>query len=276
MSYGRSDVEAAAAELRRTVDRPPRTAVLTGTGLGGIAADMVIDHQWAYDELPHFPRATVAGHRGTLAAGSLAGRPLWAAMGRCHLYEGYPPEAVAFPIRVLRAAGVQRIVLTNAAGGLNPEFKAGDLMIIADHVNLTGENPLVGANEDSWGIRFPDMRRAYDPVWAAAADDAAAEAGFQVRRGVYAGLKGPSLETPAEVRYLRAVGADAVGFSTVMETIAAVHAGMHVLGVSLITNVHDPDRPAATTLEEVLAVADRSARPLARFMSGLMAREAAS
>ncbi|MFH1980458.1 MAG: purine-nucleoside phosphorylase [Pseudomonadota bacterium] len=269
--YGKNEAEAAAAVLIETVARPPRTALFTGTGLGDIAEAMTVAHRWSYLDLPHFPRATGPSHRGELLAGVLSGQPLWVCRGRCHLYEGYPPEAVAFPVRVLQALGVKRLILTNAAGGLNPDFSAGDLMIITDHINLTGKNPLTGANEDSWGPRFPDMSRAYAPEWIARAAAGAANAGLRVQRGVYAGLTGPSLETPAETRYLRRIGADAVGFSTVMETLAAVHAGMQVLGLSLITNIHNPDRPAPTTLEDVLAVADRSAAPLGALIAGLMA-----
>lgn len=268
--YDRNDVGEAATVLSAAVDTPPRTALITGTGLGDIAKAMTITHRWPYPALPQFPRATTTGHRGELLCGSLSGQPLWVCMGRCHLYEGYPPKAVTFPIRVLQAIGVKRLVLTNAAGGLNPAFAAGDLMIITDHINLTGENPLVGPNEDDWGVRFPDMSRVYAPDWIQRAALVAADAGCRVQRGVYAGLKGPSLETPAETRYLHRIGADAVGFSTVMEATAAIHAGMQILGLSVITNVHNPDHPAPTRLEEVLTVADRGASVLRSLIADLI------
>lgn len=268
--YGKREVDAAAAVLTQTAVLTPRTAVLTGTGLGDIAGAMATEQRWDYSDLPHFPLPTAASHHGELLAGTLSGRPLWVLRGRFHLYEGYPPEAVTFPIRVLQALGVKRLLLTNAAGGLHPGFSAGDLMLITDHINLTGKNPLAGANEETWGVRFPDMSGAYTPGWIDIAAGAAQAAGFRAQRGVYAGLAGPSLETPAETRYLRCIGADAVGFSTVMETIAAVHAGMDVLGLSLITNVHNPDRPAPTSLAEVLGVAERCAAPLGALIAGLM------
>jgi purine-nucleoside phosphorylase len=274
-AYGKEDVDATAEMLLDAVSQPPRTAVLTGTGLGDVAASMSVNHRWRYADLPRFPHATVTGHRGELLAGTLDGHGLWVCMGRLHLYEGHSPAAVTFPIRVLQTVGVDRLILTNAAGGIDPAFSAGDLMIITDHINLTGENPLLGPNVDAWGMRFPDMHRAYHPGWIDLAAAAATSAGLTVRKGVYAGLKGPSLETPAEVRYLRRIGADAVGFSTVMETISAVHAGMQVLAVSLITNVHDPERPQPTTLEEVLATAEASAGPLGEALKGFVASRVA-
>ncbi len=268
---GKEAVDATAALLLKAVDRSPETALLTGTGLGDVAEAMALSHRWPFRELPHFPETTVAGHPGELLNGTLGGHGLWVCRGRFHLYEGYPPETVTFPVRVLRALGVTRIVLTNAAGGINPAFTPGDLMVITDHINLTGENPLRGPNEDAWGTRFPDMSRAYAPDWAQHAALAASDAGLRVQQGVYAGLKGPSLETPAEIRYLRSIGADAVGFSTVMETIAAVHAGIQVIGLSLITNVHDPNHPAPTTLAEVLAVAETHSEALAKAIPGIVA-----
>jgi purine-nucleoside phosphorylase len=189
-----------------------------------------------------------------------------AMQGRFHLYEGYSPAEVAFPIRVMQELGVKILMLSNAAGGLNPSFKAGDIMIITDHINLTGANPLIGPNEDRWGLRFPDMAHAYDKKLISMAAKAAQSRGVPVRKGVYVGLKGPSLETPAEIRFLKTIGAEAVGFSTVQEVITAVHAGMRVLGFSIITNVHDPEKPVPATVEKIIEVAKAATPELEKII----------
>jgi purine-nucleoside phosphorylase len=258
----------AAAFLRERVGRTPEVGILTGTGLGAIADAVQEPRAIPYGDIPHFRRSTVASHAGQLVTGDLAGRSVAVFQGRFHLYEGYSAKDVTFPVRVLQDLGAKTLVVTNAAGGINPAFSPGDVMILADHVNLTGENPLVGENLDEWGLRFPDMGRVYDAELADRAEAAAAEEKVSVQRGVYAGLKGPSLETPAEVRYLRTIGADAVGFSTVMEAIAAVHAGMRILGLSMLTNIHHPDHPhaAPAVLEEIIAVADAAAPRVAALI----------
>ena len=258
--------------LEKRLEQRPNLGLLTGTGLGDCAASMRVSHTLAYSEIPHFPASTVQGHPGSLVAGRIGACAAVALRGRFHLYEGYSPREVTFPIRVLRSLGVRTLILTNAAGGLNPAFSAGDIMIISDHINFTGANPLTGPNVDSWGPRFPDMSLAYPPELVRLAEAAGGRSGARVCRGVYAGLYGPSLETPAEVRFLRIAGADAVGFSTVHEVIAAVHAGMKVLGLSTITNVHDPDQPTPTSLEEVIAVAQAAAPRL----DGIVLRVAAA
>ena len=208
------------------------------------------------------PATTVKSHVGRLLVGSLQTKSVIALQGRFHLYEGFAPLEVTFPIRIMQELGVKILILSNAAGGLNPGFAAGDLMIITDHINLTGSNPLSGPNEDIWGIRFPDMSAAYAKKLVALAEQAGKDSGIYLHKGVYAGLQGPSLETPAEIRFLRAIGADAVGFSTVQEVIAAVHAGMQVLGLSIITNVHNPDDPAPATVDDIIAVAQNTAARL--------------
>ena len=195
-----------------------------------------------------------------------------AMQGRFHLYEGYSPLEVTFPIRVMQELGVKVLILSNAAGGLNPEFAAGDIMIITDHINLTGSNPLMGPNEDSWGIRFPDMIEAYDKELLELAEIAGRNEGIPLQKGVYVGLTGPSLETRAEVRFLRTIGADAVGFSTVQEVIAAVHAGIKVLGLSTITNMHDPDNPTPATVEAVIAVAKEAAPRLEAVIKNVVGK----
>lgn len=252
----------AAAYLGPRLPSAPRVGLLTGTGLGGLATILEKTRETAYAEIPHFPAATVESHKGVLVGGELDGVPMVVCQGRFHLYEGYTPQEVTFSIRVMQALGVDHLIVTNAAGGLDLDYAAGDLMLISDHINLTGANPLVGPNEEEWGMRFPDMIAAYPLTWRDAVGKQATRQGVSLREGVYAGLKGPSLETPAETRYLRTIGADAVGFSTIMETIVAVHAGMRVLGISTITNINDPDAPQAATLEEIIAVAEGAAPAL--------------
>lgn len=262
----------AAAFLASKLDRPPETGVITGTGLGDAVGPL--DGEWALDyaDIPHFPASTVIGHPGRLMAGTLAGHPVMVMQGRFHLYEGYTPAEVTFPVRVMQRLGVRHLMLSNAAGGMNTDFRQGDLMVIRDHINLTGENPLVGANPDDWGPRFPDMTAAYDRSLVQLSRRAADSLGIPLKSGVYAGLKGPSLETPAEIRYLKTIGADAVGFSTVMESIAAAHAGMRVLGLSTITNINDPDRPVPASLEAIVAAATQAAPMLKRLIEAVVAR----
>jgi purine-nucleoside phosphorylase len=265
-----NDAQAAADFLRARISAP-ELALIAGTGLGQITASAVVDTTVDYNEIPHFPAPTVQSHLGRLAVVTFQDRPLLVLLGRFHLYEGRSARQVTFPVRVLQALGVRILILTNASGGLNPRFKAGDIMVIQDHINLTGDNPLAGANDDRWGPRFPQMVQAYSGrlQGLALGGSGAPESG--VRRGIYAGLKGPSLETPAEMRYLRTIGADAVGFSTVMETIAAVHAGMQVLGLSVITNMCLPDAAAPAEVQEIIAVA-QSAVPRLEAILGRVIR----
>lgn len=248
--------------LNTRVETPPRLGLMTGTGLGESAAFLSNRISFPYNDIPHFPVSTAPSHAGNLQFGDLNGYPLMVMQGRFHLYEGYTPLEVTYPIRVMQALGINTIIITNAAGGLNQAFGAGDIMVIADHLNLTGSNPLVGPNDDDWGERFPDMSRIYDPDLAAAAHAIASQSHLKLQTGVYAGLLGPSLETPAEIRYLQRIGADAVGLSSVHEAIVAVHAGMRVLGLSIITNTHDPDNPAPATVADIIAVANRAAPEL--------------
>ncbi len=272
MAPSKREAVEAAAFLRHAGGTHPRVGIMAGTGLGALTEGMRVLAAMEYAQVPHFPIATAPGHAGRVVIGTLGGGTVMAMLGRFHLYEGYSPAQVVFPIRVMQELGVRRLVVTNAAGGLNPGFRPGDLMMITDHINLTGENPLVGANEDGWGVRFPDMGRAYDPELMALTEGAARAIGAALRRGVYAGLKGPSLETPAEIRFLKTIGADAVGLSTVMEVIAAVHARMKVLGISVISNVNDPDRPVPATLEEIVAVAGRATPKLVELLHAAIER----
>ncbi|MGD9016131.1 MAG: purine-nucleoside phosphorylase [Desulfobacterales bacterium] len=266
----KSMVEAAAAFLAERYPFRPQIGLMTGTGLGEAVDDMSVEAAIPYGDIPHFPISTVESHRGRLLLGRLRGRPIVAMQGRLHLYEGYTPYQVAFPVRLMRSIGVGTLLLTNAAGGLSARLRTGDVMAISDHINLTGETPLLGPNEASWGLRFPDMGRAYDPDLRDRARGVARELGLSLPEGVYAGLKGPSLETPAEVRYLKTIGADAVGFSTVQEVIAGVHSGMVVAGFSIITNVHDPEAPAPATVEDIIEVATDAAPRLRGLIAGLI------
>ena len=253
--------------LKPYITKAPLIGYLTGTGLSDTLDDLDPLAVFNYSELPNFPVSTVESHKGKLIYGALSGRPLLMMQGRFHLYEGYSPEEVTFPIRVMQELGVRTLILTNAAGGINLNFSAGDIMLIRDHINLTGKNPLTGPNEAAWGLRFPDMSRVYDPILMDLVRNIALQRRIPVQTGVYAGLSGPSLETPAETRFVKIIGGDAVGFSTVMEAIAGVHAGMKILGISLITNINDPDKPMETTLESVLKTAETSLEPLKRLLT---------
>ena len=255
--------------IRSKAKDAPYIGLLTGTGLAESAASMAIDTTTRYEDIPHFPISTVQTHIGRMLSGNMNGCPVIALQGRFHLYEGYSPLEVTYPIRVMQQLGVKILILSNAAGGLNPEFTPGDIMLITDHINLTGTNPLIGPNEDSWGTRFPDMTRAYDEALIAAAESIAKTAGAPLQKGIYVGLTGPSLETPSEVKFLQTIGAEAVGFSTVQEVIAAVHSGMRVLGLSTITNVHHPDDPVPATVEEIIEVAKGAIPLLATIMEGV-------
>jgi len=247
----------AAAQVRARGDRAPRVAVILGSGLGALADAVQADAIVPYGEIPHFPQPRVEGHAGRLVIGTLDAEPVAVMQGRAHFYEGYTMAEVVFPVRVLRALGAPILIVTNASGGLNPAFHAGDLMVITDHINFMGANPLVGPNEEGLGPRFPDMSRAYDPALIALAEIAATRLSLSVRKGVYVGVSGPSYETPGELRMMTGWGADAVGMSTVPEVIAARHAGMRVLGMSAITNMAARDAAATLTHDEVMAVAKR-------------------
>lgn len=250
-------IKAAASTVRERISLQPRVGLILGSGLNPLADSIEGSIAIPYADIPYFPQATVEGHVGRLVIGRLEGQPLIAMQGRAHYYEGYSMAEVTFPIRVMQVLGIEILIVTNAAGGLNPTWQAGDVMIITDHIALacmTGANPLRGPNIDELGVRFPDMSEAYDSHLRALARRAALEAGVPVREGVYVGLAGPNFETPAEVRFLRLIGADAVGMSTVPEVIVARHGNTRVLGLSGISNVLPAEGvPAAkTTHVEVL------------------------
>jgi purine-nucleoside phosphorylase len=233
----------------------PSVGITLGTGLGGLASEIEVEARIPYAEIPGFPEPRVISHEGALTIGRLGGKTVAALEGRYHFYEGYSLEELTLPVRVLRALGVELAIFSNAAGGLNPAFEKGDIMVITDHLNLMGANPLVGPNDDALGPRFPDMCEPYDLGLVREVELIARGLGIRVQRGVYAGLTGPCLETRAEYRYLRTIGADAVGMSTVPEVIVAVHAGLRVVGLSCITDMCLPDALAPVQIEEILRVA---------------------
>ncbi|HUF27102.1 MAG TPA: purine-nucleoside phosphorylase [Gemmatimonadaceae bacterium] len=265
-------VEAAAAVVRaRFADRPD-VAVILGTGLGALARAIETVTAIDYADIPGFPLSTVESHSGRLLCGRLAGRTVVAMQGRFHRYEGYSLQQVTFPVRVLRALGAQTLVVSNACGGMNPLWQPGDLMLIADHINLLGDSPLIGRNDDRLGPRFPDMSAPYDAELRALAREVALDRRFTLREGVYVAVQGPALETRAEYRFLRAIGADVVGMSTVPEVIVAVHGGMRVLGVSIITDACLPDALEPASLEAILAVAGRAEPRLTQLVQGVLER----
>ncbi|OFW11746.1 MAG: purine-nucleoside phosphorylase [Acidobacteria bacterium RIFCSPLOWO2_02_FULL_67_36] len=251
------NVRAAADWLQSRIGALPDVAVVLGSGLGDFANRLADAVTIPYGEIPHWPASAVVGHAGRLVAGTLAGRRVAALSGRAHYYEGHTPPTITFATRVLGLLRVPALILTNAAGGVNKGFKPGTLMVIDDHLNLMGCNPLIGANDDRFGVRFPDMSEVYSARLRGKADDASRATGVAVAHGVYAALAGPSYETPAEIRYLRTVGADAVGMSTVPEAIVARHMGMEVLGVSCITNPAAGVLPRPLKHDEVMEVANR-------------------
>jgi purine-nucleoside phosphorylase len=236
-----------------------------GTGLGGLAQSVKKFSELPYQKIPHFPRPTVEGHQGSLVFGELGGKKVVCLMGRVHYYEGYSAQETALPIRALKALGIKVLILTNAAGGLNHRFKVGDLMAITDHINLMGDNPLRGPNDETWGPRFPSMIDCYDPKLLALAFQVAKEYKIDLKKGVYAALMGPSLETRAEYRFLAGIGADAVGMSTVPEVIAARHLGLRVLGLSVITNLGFSDTAEFQPVRDVLTVAEQ-VRPVMKVL----------
>jgi purine-nucleoside phosphorylase len=253
----------AAALIRSRWDHAPKVGIILGSGLGGATAAVTDKLVIPYDDIPHFARSTAHGHAGQLVCGLLEGVPVIVMEGRQHAYEGYPLSQVTFPVRVVKRLGAELLIVTNACGGLNPQYRTGDLMVIEDHINLLGDNPLIGINDDRLGPRFPDMSAPYTAGLIDAALEVARRENFVAHRGVYVAVTGPNLETRAEYRFLRTIGADVVGMSTVPEVIVAVHAGIRVLGVSVITDMCLPDALEVATVESILATA-RAAEPKLR------------
>jgi purine-nucleoside phosphorylase len=265
-------IDACAQAVRARFARPVDVAIILGTGLGGLAADIVVETVIEYHELPDFPPSTVESHRGRLLCGTLGGKTVVAMQGRFHRYEGYSMQQVTFPVRVLRALGADTLIVSNACGGMHPLWAPGDLMLISDHINLLGDNPLIGPNDDTLGPRFPDMSAPYDAALRALAREVASQQGLTLREGVYVAVQGPNLETRAEYRMLRGLGADVVGMSTVPEVIVALHGGMRVLGLSIITDQCLPDALEPATLDRIVAVARGAEPTLSAVVSGVIAR----
>ena len=265
-------VTAAAEFVRARFDRAPDVAIVLGTGLGGLAREIDVEVALEYVEIPGFPMSTVESHAGRLLCGTLGGRTVVAMQGRFHRYEGYTLQQVTFPVRVLRALGADTLFVSNACGGMHPLWSAGDLMLIADHLNLLGDNPLIGPNDDRLGARFPDMSTPYDAELRTLARSVAASLGIVLREGVYAAVAGPNLETRAEYRMLRTLGADVVGMSTVPEVIVALHAGMRVLGLSIITDQCLPDALEPAEMATIVATAGRAEPKLTALVRGVLER----
>jgi len=249
-------IQEAVDAIRSKCHLEPKLGIVLGTGLGTLVDEIQVAERISYEEIPHFPRSTVDSHAGELVFGTLAGKPVVAMAGRFHYYEGYSLQRVTFPVRVAKALGITTLIVSNAAGGLNPQFCAGDLMIITDHINFIGDNPLIGPNDDNLGPRFPDMSEPYTKKLIDLAESIALAAGIKVQRGVYLACSGPCLETRAEYRFMRTIGADAVGMSTVPEVIVAVHAGLKVLGFSAITDECLPDALEPANIEKIIATAN--------------------
>ena len=248
----------------------PRTGIVLGTGLGDWVEKLRGVSTLSYTDIPGFPQSTVETHTGRLAYAEMGGIPLWILQGRFHLYEGYGPEEVCTGIRILGMLGVKRLILTNASGAINPDFTTGSIMVLSDQINMTGHNPLRGANIEDWGPRFPDMSAVYEPSLQETALEAGTSCGLRLERGTYVGVLGPSLETPAETRALRLMGGDAVGMSTVVEAIAAKHMGLELLGLSCLTNKNLPDCMEETSFEAVVEQAERTGQDLGRLLETLI------
>lgn len=262
----------AARYIQSCTSLRPTMAVILGSGLGSWVEHIEKEVVIPFSEIPHFPLSTAVGHKGNWIVGKIAGVPIIAMQGRLHYYEGYPMEKVTFPIRVMKLLGVEHLFVSNAAGGINPAFRMGDLMIIKDHINQL-PNPLIGPNDEHFGVRFPDMTRAYDKEWIARAEKIAQEKQILLHQGVYVGLTGPSFETPAEYRYWQKAGGDAIGMSTIPEVIVARHCGIRVFGISVITNEGwHFDENDANDANEVILVAEKASRQLQTLLGEMISR----
>ena len=265
-------VQDSAAVIQKRIKDRPGIAIILGTGLGGLAARIEAPVVIDYSDIPGFPLSTVESHAGRLISGTLSGRSVLAMQGRFHKYEGYSLQQATFPVRVLRQLGAHTLIVSNACGGMNPDWAAGDLMLLADHINLIGDHPLIGPNDDRLGPRFPDMSDTYDAALRALTREVAAEQGISLREGVYVAVAGPNLETRAEYTMLRALGADVVGMSTVPEVLVARHGGMRVLGISIITDLCIPETLEPASLDKILAVAGVAEPKLTALVEGVVAK----
>lgn len=263
-------IKAACNVIIERANCEPRVGIILGTGLGGLSEEVEGAVRISYDQIPHFPRSTVVSHRGELVLGTLEGKPVVVFDGRFHFYEGYGLEEITFPVRVIKALGAGTMLISNASGGMNPLHRPGDIIIIDDHINLMGVNPLIGPNDDDLGPRFPDMCAPYDRDLSDLAERLAREEGIRAFKGIFVAVSGPNLETRAEYRFLRAIGADIVGMSTVPEVIAGVHAGLRILGLSVVTDSCLPDALRPVNVEEIIAVANSATPRLTRLVRSVV------
>ena len=266
-------IEEAIAEIKKHWDRTPRAGVILGTGLGSLVKEIEVEATIEYGDIPHFPTSTAVSHAGRLVCGTLAGLPIVAMEGRMHMYEGYPLKMITLPVRVMKALGAELLVVSNACGGMNPNYRCGDIMVIDDHINLMGGNPLIGINDDRLGPRFPDMCEPYQQSLVDRALAIARKEDIIAHKGVFVAVAGPNLETRAEYRFLRTIGADVVGMSTVPEVIVAVHCGLRVVGFSIITDMCLPDALKPANVEEIIAIANEAEPRLTTLVKGVLAEE---
>ncbi len=270
-----AQIEEAVEAIRELWTGRPNAGIILGTGLGGVAELIQTEATLPYESIPHFPRSTAIGHTGQLVCGQLQGCSVVAMEGRFHAYEGWSYGQITFPVRVMRALGAELLIVSNACGGMNPQYSHGDIMVIEDHINLMNGNPLIGVNDDDLGPRFPDMSAPYDRKLIDCALEIARRENFAAHKGVYVGVTGPNLETRAEYRFLRAIGGDVVGMSTVPEVLVAIHAGMRVLGLSIVTDMCLPDALEPANIEKILAIAAEADPKLRKIVLGALAQEAA-
>ena len=266
-------IEDAVAEIKKHWGKTPHAGVILGTGLGSLVKEIEVEVTIDYGDIPHFPSSTAISHAGRLVCGTLAGLPIVAMEGRMHMYEGYPLKMITLPVRVMKALGAELLVVSNACGGMNPNYRCGDIMIIEDHINLMGDNPLIGINDDRLGPRFPDMCEPYQQSLVDRALAIARKEDIVAHKGVFVAVAGPNLETRAEYRFLRTIGADVVGMSTVPEVIVAVHCGLRVVGFSIITDMCLPDALKPANVEEIIAVANGAEPHLTTLVKGVLAEE---
>lgn len=266
-------IEDAVAEIKKHWDKTPHAGVILGTGLGSLVKEIEVEVTIDYGDIPHFPSSTAISHAGRLVCGTLAGLPIVAMEGRMHMYEGYPLKMITLPVRVMKAIGAGLLVVSNACGGMNPNYRCGDIMVIEDHINLMGDNPLIGINDDRLGPRFPDMCEPYQQSLVDRALAIARKEDIVAHKGVFVAVAGPNLETRAEYRFLRTIGADVVGMSTVPEVIVAVHCGLRVVGFSIITDMCLPDALKPANVEEIIAVANDAEPHLTTLVKGVLAEE---
>ena len=256
--------------IRSHWSETPHAGIILGTGLGSLVQKIEVQASIEYTDIPHFPKSTATSHRGRLVCGKLCGLPVMAMEGRFHMYEGYPLQQITLPVRVMRHLGAQLLVVSNACGGMNPNYRCGDIMMIDDHINLLGDNPLIGINDDRLGPRFPDMSRPYDPRLIEASLKVARKNDIVAHKGVFVAVSGPNLETRAEYRFLRLIGADVVGMSTVPEVIVAVHSGMRVVGFSVITDMCLPDALEEADVAKIIATANDAEPRLTTLVTGVL------